>query len=246
MSPRAQRQQPLHRQVSDWFAERIAAQDEGFRPGDQLPPIRETAENWGVGFQVAQRAYELLQSARLVESQGRKGTFVSQPRNVLGPLQRLRSPRVLTAEHIEVTAAELIPAPGYVIPILGLDANGAGRAVIRREWVTSDSAGPFMLNVSWTPARFAEAAHELLEQVPLPDGLSAAQLAAQRARLVPDWGRASREARMVKTDGREDRLLGAGAHCLAEVYVWGSGDTVLEYGEFIVREGRVIESDMEP
>jgi DNA-binding transcriptional regulator YhcF (GntR family) len=245
MSPRAQRVQPLHRQIYDWFAARIAGGAPGFAPGDKLPPVRETARIWDVGYQAAQHAYELLASAKMVESRGKTGTFVLAPRNILGPQQRQHAPRVPAAERIEVTAAELIPAPAYIIPILNLPQVPRPQ-VIRREWVTSDSTGPFMLNVSWTAARFAQAAPELLELVPLPDGLTAAHLAAQLLGTELDWGRASREARQVKEDGREDALLGPGAHCLAEVYVWGAGDTVYEYGEFIVAEGRVVESDMEP
>lgn len=242
--PRAQRVQPLHRQISDWFAERIAEGAPGFLPGDKLPPVRETARTWDVGYQAAQHAYELLQSARLAESRGKQGTFVSQPRNVLGPAQRLRAPRVPAAEHVEVTFAGLVPAPDYIRPILDL---GIGVShVIRREWVTSDSTGAFMLSVSWMRPHYAPQVPELTEAEPLPEGLTAAHLIADRAGLDLDWGRASREARQVKDDGREDALLGAGAHCLAETYVWGAGDVVLEYGEFIVREGRVVESDMEP
>lgn len=245
MSPRAQRTQPLHRQISDWFSERIAEGAPGFLPGDKLPPIRDVAQTWDVAQNVAQRAYELLASARLVESRGKLGTFVSQPRNVLGPQQRQHAPRVPGAESVRFTAAEVIDAPAYVVPILGL-LQHPRQQVIRREWVTSDSTGPFMLSVSWVPAIFAVTAPELLHPEPLPGGLTAAHLAAQSRSAELDWGRSSREARRVKDDGREDRLLGAGAHCLAEVYVWGAGDDVYEYGEFIIREGRVVESDMEP
>jgi DNA-binding transcriptional regulator YhcF (GntR family) len=240
--PRAQRSTPVHRQIYEWFAERIAEGAPGFTPGDKLPSIRETARSWEVGFQAAQSAYDLLQSARLVESRGKTGTFVLEPRNILGPQQRQHAPRVPAAERVRVTAAELIDAPAYIVPILNLRRP----QVIRREWVTSDSTGPFMLSVSWTDSIFAVTAPELLALEPLPDGLTAAHLAARRSGLVLDWGRASREAREVKDDGRESTLLGRGAHCLAEVYVWGSGEDVIEYGEFIVAENRVVESDMEP
>jgi DNA-binding GntR family transcriptional regulator len=245
--PRAQRVQPLHRQIYDWFTERIAEGAPGFAPGDKLPPVRETARTWAVGYQAAQHAYELLASAKLVESQGKLGTFVSQPRNILGPQQRLHSPRVPAAERIDVRAAGLIPAPAYIRPILDLPA--AVSHVIRREWVTSDSTGPFMLNVSWVPPRYAEAVPELLQASPLPDGLTAAYLIAARyLGHALDWGRSSREARAALDDGREAPLLGLGPDgcVLAEVYVWGAGERVVEYGEFVVRQNRVVESDMEP
>jgi DNA-binding GntR family transcriptional regulator len=245
--PRAQRVQPLHRQISDWFAERIAEGAPGFLPGDKLPPIRETARTWDVAFQAAQHAYELLASARLVESRGKSGTFVSQPRNILGPQQRMRSAHFPSAESVTVRAAELIDAPAYIRPILVLPR--AASRVIRREWVTSDSTGPFMLSVSWLPARFAQAVPELLAAEPLPDPQGAAHLIAGRTgAALNSPGRASQEARQVRDDGREARLLELphGGHVLAVTYVWMAGEDVLEYGEFIVRENRVVEFELEP
>jgi DNA-binding GntR family transcriptional regulator len=242
--PRAQRSSPLHRQIYDHIAAKIAAGEPGYRPGDKLPSIRETARSWGVSIQAAQQAYALLASARLTESRDRSGTLVAEPRNVLGPQQRLR--RASAGESVFVRAAELIPVPAYVRPILGL--GPVVSHVIRREWVTGDSTGIFMLSVSWVPPHYASLAPELLRPEPLPGFGGAAQLVAGRAGTPLVWGRAAREARRVLDDGREARLLDLPADgcVLAETYVWEAGDTVLEYGEFIVRQGRVIESDMEP
>src|SRR5216110_1250431 len=116
--PRAQRSAPLHRQIYDHIASAIAAGEPGYAPGDKLPSIREAARDWDVAFQAAQQAYGLLVSARLAETRGRSGTFVAEPRNVLGPQQRLR--RASAGEIVTVRAAELIPVPAYVRPILGL------------------------------------------------------------------------------------------------------------------------------
>jgi DNA-binding GntR family transcriptional regulator len=226
------------------MAAKIAAGEPGYAPGDKLPSIRETAQDWDAAFSAAQQAYALLASARLVETRDREGTFVAQPRNVLGPQQRLR--RASAGETVTVRAAELVPAPAYIRPILGL-----GRMVthvIRREWVTADSTGVFMLSVSWLPPHYAPGVPELLAAEPLPGGTGAAQLAAERSGVTLTWGRASREARRVLDDGREAPLLGLPADgcVLAETYVWEADGTVIEYGEFIVKQGRVIESDMEP
>jgi DNA-binding GntR family transcriptional regulator len=251
VSPRAQRVQPLHRQIADDVSERISAGDEGYRPGDKLPPIRVVAREWEVGQQAAQRAYELLASSRLVEMRGTSGTFVAQPRRALGPQQRLRSDRFSGAESVEVRAAEVVPATGpyaYVRPILGLAPSVPAVKVIRREQVTTDSTGAFILSVSWLPGSYAARAPELLKLAPLPDPQGAAHLVAGRYGLRLDWGRAAREARRAKDDGREIPLLGLepGAYVLAETYVWGAGGRVVEYGEFIVRENRVVESDLDP
>ena len=166
MSPRAKREAPVHRQISDWFTERIVAGKEGFRPGDQLPTIRDTAAEWKVGQQAAQRAYELLASSKLVEMRGRAGTFVTEPRNVLGPQQRVRSGELSEAERVLVRSAALVPAAGayaYIRPILGLGPSIPPPRVIRREWQTLDSTGPFMLTVSWVPGIYASQVPELLE-----------------------------------------------------------------------------------
>ncbi len=242
--PRAQRSAPLHRQIYDHIASAIAAGEPGYAPGDKLPSIRETAGSWDVAFQAAQQAYGLLVSARLVETRDRAGTFVAQPRNVLGPQQRLR--RAAPGEVVTVRAAELIPAPAYVRPILRL--GPVVSHVIRREWVTADSTGIFMLSVSWIPPHYAPAVPELLEPEVLPGGAGAAQLAAERSGVALTWGRASREARRVLDDGREAPLLGLPADgcVLAETYVWEADGQAVEYGEFIVRQNRVIQSDMEP
>jgi DNA-binding transcriptional regulator YhcF (GntR family) len=250
MSPRAQRAAPLHKQIADWFTARILAGDQGFRPGDQLPGIRATAQEWGVGQQAAQRAYELLASARLVIT-SQSGTFVAEPRNVLGPLQRARAEAFSAAERFEVRSAELVPASGqyaYIRPILDLGAVVSH--VIRREWRTFDSTGPFMLTVSWAHPRYAGQVPELLVPAMLPDPRGAAFLIAARTGQQVGQGESSREARRVLDDGREAELLElpAGGHVLAETYTWpaAADGAVLEYAEFIVREGRVIVTSLEP
>jgi len=242
--PRAQRSAPLHRQIYDWMAAKIAAGEPGFTPGDKLPSIRETARSWGVAVQAAQQAYALLTSARLVETRDRSGTFVAPPRNVLGPQQRLR--RASAGEMVTVRAADLVPVPSYIRPILSQAAVISH--VVRREWVTGDSTGVFMLSVSWVPAVFAAAVPELLQRESLPGGTWAAPLVAERHGLELSWGRAAREARQVLDDGREAELLGLPADgcVLAETFVWEAGERAVEYGEFIVRQNRVIESEMEP
>lgn len=246
MSPRAQRQLPVHRQVADDIAARISAGEPGYRPGDKLPPMRETAAEWDIAFSAAQNAYDLLASAGLVETRGKAGTFVLAPRNALGPQQRMRAVRTAPGELVTVTAAELVPAPAYIRPILDLGA--AVSHVVRREWVTMDTTGPFMLSVSWAPPQYWALVPELAAERPLPDPAGTAHLIAGRTGQPVTWGRSSREARPIRDDGREGPLLGlAPGDCvLAEVYVWGHRELILEYGEFVVRQGRVIETDLEP
>lgn len=245
--PRAQRQEPLHLQISSHYKRKIL--DGEIRSGERLPSMRAIQAEWGVGLPTAQRAIDHLKTEGLVRT-GPEGTFVNGHRAKHGPQQRMRAAGFPAAERVEMLAAEMINAPVYVVPILDpLEVKPGFYPVIRREWVTyEDGDVPFMLSVSWCRAEDSTAVPELLELAPLPDPGGAAKLIAERTGRKVTWGRSGREARPVRDDGREAPLLRlpAGAHVLAEVYQWASGDDVLEYGEYILIEGRVIESDMEP
>jgi len=245
--PRAKRQEPLHLQIAGHYKRMIL--DGVIRSGDRLPSVREITREWDVGQNTAQRAVDHLKTEGLVRT-GPDGTFANGQRAKYGPQQRLRSATFPGAERVEILTAGLVEAPAYVVPILGLlEVKPGFYPVVRREWLTYENGDtPFMLSVSWCPAESGRYAPELLAAEPLPDPGGAAKLIAERTGRLITWGRSGREARQVKDDGRECPLLGLppDARVLAEVYVWTSGDDVLEYGEFVVIEGRVIESDMEP
>lgn len=246
MSPRAQRVDPLHIQIANFFKQEIL---EGrLVTGDRLPSFRQIADDWGVGLNTAQQAVGLLKSGNLVVTSA-NGTFVAPPRDVLGPQQRLRLTGAPASELITVTAAELIPCPPYVQPLLDLNVTSM---VIRREWVTSaPDGGPFMLSVSWCPPRAANRVPELLVAEPLPDPRGAGPLIADRLGLTLEWGRGGVECRLAKDDGRELAHLGLqpGAYVLAGVNFWSTGSgsgRVLEYSEYVLPPNRVIEYDLEP
>lgn len=245
--PKAQRNEPLHLQIAGHYKRKIL--DGDIKSGQQLPSVREIRDQWEVGQQTAQRAIEHLRTEGLVRT-GPGGTFANGHRAKYGPQQRLRAAAFPAAERVEVRTAELVAAPAYVVPILGpLEVKPGFCPVIRREWVTyEDGDVPFMLTASWCPAEAATAVPELLRLEPLPDPGGAARLIAARTGRTITGGRTGREARQVRDDGREGPLLRLppSAHVLAEVYQWWSGDDVLEYGEYVILEGRVIESDMEP
>ena len=245
--PRAQRQEPLHLQISGHYKRMIL--DGEIRSGERLPSLRTITAEWGVGLPTAQRAIDHLKTEGLVRTSP-EGTFANGHRTKYGPQQRMRMAAFPAAERIEARAAELVSAPAYVVPILDpLEAMAGFWPVVRREWVIyEDGDVPYVLWVSWSPAEAAEAVPELLDMQAQLDPGGVAKLISERTGRPITWGHSSREARPVKDDGREGPLLRlpGGAHVLAEVYQWASGDDVLEYGEFIVPEGRVIESDMEP
>jgi DNA-binding GntR family transcriptional regulator len=246
VSPRAQRVDPLHIQIANFFKKEIL---EGrLVTDDRLPSFRRIAEDWGVGLNTAQQAVGLLKSGGLVVTNA-NGTFVAPPRDVLGPQQRLRLAGAPSSELVTVTFAGLVPCPPYVQPLLGLNVAST---VIRREWVTRQPDGtPFMLSVSWCPPQAANRVPELVLAEPLPDPRGAGPLIAERLGLELEWGKGGVECRLAKDDGRELEHLGLepGAYVLAGVNFWSTGGPagiVLEYTEYVLPPNRVIEYDLEP
>jgi len=239
--PQAERQEPLHLQISGFYKREIL---EGrLRPGMRLPSIRAIRDEWDVGQNSAQRAVEHLRTEGLVVTR-QDGTFVAAPRAALGPQQRIRLAAPPASEITEVLSAEIVRAPEYIVPIL--DLNGL---VIRREEVTRHSDGtPHRLSVTWCAPWQTAAAPELEIAQPLPDPRGAAHLIAARTGRAVEWGRQGIECRLAREDGRERLHLGLeqGAYVLAGVYTWMSGDDVLEYTEYVLPPGQVIESDLEP
>jgi GntR family transcriptional regulator len=241
--PQVERREPLHLQVAGHYKSQIMSG--ALREGDRLPSVRDIRDTWDVGQNVAQRAVEHLVTEGLVTTSN-AGTFVAAPRAALGPQQRLRLAAAPGGETVHVTAAGTVPAPAYIAPILGL---AAGSAVIRREWVTSRPDGtPHMLSVSWLGAHLATVAPELLSLDPIADPRGAGRLAVHRLGGTIDWGRTGFECRQAKDDGRELlRLrLEPGSYVLAGVNVWSSEGSVIEYSEWVLPAGQVVEADLEP
>lgn len=248
--PRAQRQIPLHLQIATYYKDRILAGDEGYRSGDKLSSIRAIRDEWGVGFQTAQRAVDYLSKTEGLVRTSAEGTFVNGHRGAWGPQQRLRAVRASAAELTLVREAGVTEAPDYIVPILDLQADGNGKYwVVRREWVTAEQDGsPYKLSVSWCSYAASLRVPELLAAEPLPEPGSTARLVSERMNRPITWGTSAREARKVKDDGREGPLLDLqlGDSILAEVELWGTEDATLAYLEHAIREGRVIESELEP
>jgi DNA-binding GntR family transcriptional regulator len=245
--PEVQQPVPQHLQVADYYAQKIL--DGEIRDGEQMPSVRAIRREWNVGHNVAQRAIDHLKTGGLVRT-GPGGTFATPGRAIYGPQQRLRATTFPGDQRVQMLAAAIVDSPEYVIPILGLEpgADGVTR-VLRREWVTYVNASePYMLSVMWCSPEFAGPVPELLTLLPLPGSGEAAQLIAERTGSPLTWGRTAHEARPVKDDGRESPLLRLPktGHVLAEVYIWTSRDKVVVYTEFVVPEGKVIESDLAP
>jgi GntR family transcriptional regulator len=247
--PPVRRTAPLHLQVAGFYRDQIL--DGRLSPGDRLPSMRDIAATSGVAFQTAQRAVDHLRTEGLVRTDP-SGTFVAEPRAAIGPQQRLRLTADPASESVRVTFARVVDCPAYVIPILGGDPLGS--RVIRREEVTSENGVPVRLTVTWYSPHYALGVPALTEAVPLPDPRGGAAMIADRIGTPAGdlAGVTGFEARAAKDDGREIDLLGLprrGAFVLAGVWTWatpGPDGEVLEYGEYILPPGRVIETVIEP
>lgn len=243
--PRAQRTKPLWQQVADHYKEQILRGE--LREGDLLPSMREMAREFGVSQSTAQQALAHLHLAERLVATSTAGTIVAPPRAALSPQQRMRLAAAPSSETVTVTFAGITGAPAYIVPMLGL-----ADPVIRREEVTRLADGsPSRLSVTWCHPAYADDVPELLETAPLPDPRGAGHLIAERH---PGYdpsgltGGIAFEARLAKNDGRENVYLGLypGAFVLAGVNGWRHGDDLLEYTEFVLPAGRVIEADIEP
>jgi DNA-binding GntR family transcriptional regulator len=238
--PPISHQKPYYLQVRDYYADLIATGE--LPPGSPLPTVRDIAAAMSVSHQTAARAMELLRGAGLIETT-QAGSVVAAPRLMPGPQQQLAGTRFPASHLIEVTAAALEPAPAYIAPILGLLEARAGLwPVIRREQVHYGTDGlPFLLAVSWFPPELAEPVPALTSREPVFGVTSATHLIGMATGRMATHGKQAREARPVLDDGREGPLLrlDPGYVVLAETYWWRDETDVLEYGEYILRQGLV-------
>jgi GntR family transcriptional regulator len=244
--PPVQRTPSAERQIIDFFKREIL---EGrLVQGDRLPSVRSVAADWGVAQGTAQAAYRYLdQVEHLVRGETGSGTFVDAPRAVIGPQQRARMTADPATQPAEIRFAGVTEAPEYIASTLDLPE---GSPVIRRETVTRRPSGEtYMLSVSWVPPQFAIPVPELLLAVPLPDPRGAAHLITARTETGAGVSGAALEARPVRDDGREAPLLGLrrGSFVLAGVHVWTDDrGVVIEYEEYVLPPGQVIEFELQP
>jgi DNA-binding transcriptional regulator YhcF (GntR family) len=246
--PPVRRTPPAYLQVAGYYRDQITVGR--LRPGERLPSMRDIAAASSVAFPTAQRAIAHLHTEGLVRSDA-TGTYVAEPRAAIGPQQRLRLSRSPQSETVAVISARMADCPAYIIPVLGGDPLGS--RVIRREEVTSENGVPVRLAVTWYPPQYALSVPELLEEVPLPDPRGGAAMLAARtgADVTALAGTTAFECRQAKDDGRERELLRLdwSMYVLAGVWTWatpGPDGEVIEYGEYILPPGRVIETVIEP
>lgn len=250
--------EPLYVQLYRQYKRRIARGE--LPPGAQLPPMRDWQDIHGVSPGTAALTVKLLAADKLVTTGGRGGTIVADPvdvagaRLIFGPQERLGFTGTIPGERTEVSAAGMVDAPDYVAAILGLEAVTRHRVtpVYRREQKTYAPDGtPARLEVSWFHPRWTEIIPALASETePVPSLGGVAWLIASASGDPIVNGLHGVEARPALDDGREMPFfgLGRGAVILAAVYEWkvrNPRDEIetIEYGEYVVPQGRVIEHE---
>ena len=113
---------PVYEQVREQIKRMVASGT--LQPGTRLPTIRQLATDLGLGFGLAkgtiERAYELLDADTVIETKGRKGTFV---------LEMTRATEHQQTIQLDAAAESLV----VVARQLGADEHAAVEAV-RRVW----------------------------------------------------------------------------------------------------------------
>jgi len=109
---------PVYEQVREQVVRMVAAGT--LRPGVQLPTIRQLAHDLGLAKGTVAKAYELLESDSVIETRGRKGSYVLQIEPVSARDQR--AGLTDAADALVVVARQL-----------GADRNAA-IAALERAW----------------------------------------------------------------------------------------------------------------
>ena len=105
---------PIYEQIVDQVERQISKGE--LSPGDQLPTVRELAEQLEVNFNTVARAYRMLDEAGVISTQQGRGTYVLEPGESAGPsLEELARRLVRQAERMGHSPEEVAEAVGYVL-----------------------------------------------------------------------------------------------------------------------------------
>lgn len=94
---------PPYRQIVDQMLALIAGGK--LKVGARLPPVRQLAADLGLANGTVARAYRLLEEAGVLETRGRRGTFVARQHQEMSREERLDALRGKIAALIQTAAA---------------------------------------------------------------------------------------------------------------------------------------------
>lgn len=103
---------PIYIQIVERVRHMIATGK--LRPGDQLPTVRQLAEDLSVNFNTVARAYTLLNSAGVISAQQGRGTYVRE-RHAERALVQMRAEKLGTlVGHAVIEALSLGYTPAEI------------------------------------------------------------------------------------------------------------------------------------
>ena len=105
---------PIYLQIVDQFERQIV--DGELKPGDQLPTVRELANDIEVNFNTVARAYRILDESGAISTQQGRGTYVIEPGTGGRPtLEEIASRFATQAFRLGYEPEEVAQAVGYVL-----------------------------------------------------------------------------------------------------------------------------------
>lgn len=230
---------PPYMQVVATLRARIANE---MCPGDPMPTIRQTAEEFGISYITAQKAFGVLVAEGLVEAaRGQRSRVRAVPAaQHQGGHDRAMSVRrtgliYTPGEYARVTSAEITGAPAQVATVLGI---AAGAPVIRRARVTYGADDrPTSASVSWYDGALAEAAPQLLVAERLAEGSWAYLEGCTGRRAVSGQDRIDVRA-ATEEDAAALGIRPGTPLKLTETILWDSEGRSVEYGVSVASPGR--------
>ncbi len=106
--------EPIYLQIADQFERQIA--DGELKPGDQLPTVRELADQLEVNFNTVARAYRILDETGSISTQQGRGTYViDSDKAGQTTLEEIASKFALQAHRLGYEPEEVAQAVGYVL-----------------------------------------------------------------------------------------------------------------------------------
>ena len=106
--------EPIYVQIADQFERQIA--DGELNPGDQLPTVRELANELEVNFNTVARAYRILDERGAISTQQGRGTYVIEAgASGRATLEKIASRFAAQAYRLGYEPEEVAQAVGYVL-----------------------------------------------------------------------------------------------------------------------------------
>jgi len=106
--------EPIYIQIADQVERQIA--DRELKPGDQLPTVRELADQLEVNFNTVARAYRILDENGVISTQQGRGTYVIEPSAIgRATLEEIASRFVAQVYRLGHEPEEVARAVGFVL-----------------------------------------------------------------------------------------------------------------------------------